>query len=313
MKLNKPKFWDKKNSLISILLFPFSLVVSASNLLKKKFTKPVEFNIPIICIGNIYIGGTGKTPASILLANEFLKLGRNPVILKKYYKDHSDEHNLIREHFKNFILSQNRIDGIRNAEKANYDCVILDDGFQDCKIKKDLNIVCFSSNQLIGNGYVLPSGPLRENLSSLIDAHIVLINGNKNDKFEQKILNINKDLEIFYSNYKPTNIDQFKNKKLLALAGIGNPDNFFQLMKKNNLDIKEKLIFPDHYQFTKKEVENIVEVSRNKNYQIIMTEKDFFRIKDYNIEGLKYLKVSLEINDKDRFIKRLNRLYDKKI
>ena len=183
----------------------------------------------------------------------------------------------------------------------------------DCKIKKDLNIVCFSSNQLIGNGYVLPSGPLRENLSSLIDAHIVLINGNKNDKFEQKILNINKDLEIFYSNYKPTNIDQFKNKKLLALAGIGNPDNFFQLMKKNNLDIKEKLIFPDHYQFTKKEVENIVEVSRNKNYQIIMTEKDFFRIKDYNIEGLKYLKVSLEINDKDRFIKRLNRLYDKKI
>ena len=313
MKLNKPKFWDKKNSLISILLFPFSLVVSASNLLKKKFTKPVEFNIPIICIGNIYIGGTGKTPASILLANEFLKLGRNPVILKKYYKDHSDEHNLIREHFKNFILSQNRIDGIRNAEKANYDCVILDDGFQDCKIKKDLNIVCFSSNQLIGNGYVLPSGPLRENLSSLIDAHIVLINGNKNDKFEQKILNINKDLEIFYSNYKPTNIDQFKNKKLLALAGIGNPDNFFQLMEKNNLDIKEKLIFPDHYQFTKKEVENIVEVSRNKNYQIIMTEKDFFRIKDYNIEGLKYLKVSLEINDKDRFIKRLNRLYDKKI
>ena len=313
MKLNKPKFWDKKNSLISILLFPFSLVVSASNLLKKKFTKPVEFNIPIICIGNIYIGGTGKTPASILLANEFLKLGRNPVILKKYYKDHSDEHNLIREHFKNFILSQNRIDGIRNAEKANYDCVILDDGFQDCKIKKDLNIVCFSSNQLIGNGYVLPSGPLRENLSSLIDAHIVLINGSKNDKFEQKILNINKDLEIFYSNYKPTNIDQFKNKKLLALAGIGNPDNFFQLMEKNNLDIKEKLIFPDHYQFTKKEVENIVEVSRNKNYQIIMTEKDFFRIKDYNIEGLKYLKVSLEINDKDRFIKRLNRLYDKKI
>jgi tetraacyldisaccharide 4'-kinase len=313
MKLNKPKFWDKKNSLISILLFPFSLVVSASNLLKKKFTKPVEFNIPIICIGNIYIGGTGKTPASILLANEFLKLGRNPVILKKYYKDHSDEHNLIREHFKNFILSQNRIDGIRNAEKANYDCVILDDGFQDCKIKKDLNIVCFSSNQLIGNGYVLPSGPLRENLSSLIDAHIVLINGSKDDKFEQKILNINKDLEIFYSNYKPTNIDQFKNKKLLALAGIGNPDNFFQLMEKNNLDIKEKLIFPDHYQFTKKEVENIVEVSRNKNYQIIMTEKDFFRIKDYNIEGLKYLKVSLEINDKDRFIKRLNRLYDKKI
>ena len=313
MKLNKPKFWDKKNSLISILLFPFSLVVSASNLLKKKFTKPVEFNIPIICIGNIYIGGTGKTPASILLANEFLKLGRNPVILKKYYKDHSDEHNLIREHFKNFILSQNRIDGIRNAEKANYDCVILDDGFQDCKIKKDLIIVCFSSNQLIGNGYALPSGPLRENLSSLIDAHIVLINGSKDDKFEQKILNINKELEIFYSNYKPTNIDQFENKKLLALAGIGNPDNFFQLMEKNNLDIKEKLIFPDHYQFTKKEVENIVEVSRNKNYQIIMTEKDFFRIKDYNIEGLKYLKVSLEINDKDRFIKRLNRLYDKKI
>ena len=85
MKLNKPKYWDVKNSFFSIFLFPVSLIVLALISLKKKITQSINFNIPIICIGNIYIGGTGKTPSSIYLARELLKLGKKPVILRKYY------------------------------------------------------------------------------------------------------------------------------------------------------------------------------------------------------------------------------------
>jgi len=312
MRLNKPKFWDTKNNFTSILLFPLSLIVLIFIYIKKKITKAIKFNIPIICVGNIYIGGTGKTPTSIFLVKELVRLGKNPVILRKFYRSHKDEHNLIKKKVSNLILSENRIDGIRKAEREKYDSVILDDGYQDYKIQKDLSILCFNQNQLVGNGLVLPSGPLRESLNSIVLAQIILINGKKNEAFEKKILNINKNLEIFYSSYKPENIDQFKNKKLLAIAGIGNPDNFFQLIEENGLNINKKLVFPDHYEFNKTEIQKIKNEARENNYQIIMTEKDYFKIKESDIDNMEYLKVSLEITDKEKFIKTIQNLYDKK-
>ena len=114
---------------------------------------------------------------------------------------------------------------LKNHKISGYDSVILDDGFQDYSIKKDLNILCFNKNQLIGNGLLLPSGPLREGLNSLERADIIIINGEKDSEFE-KILKINKNLEIYYSIYNPVNLNEFKNKELLAIAGIGNPENF---------------------------------------------------------------------------------------
>jgi len=310
MKLNKPKFWDTKPSFAAYLLYPFTLMVILIIFLKKIFTKKFQFNIKVICIGNIYIGGTGKTPVSIYIANELKALGKNPVILRKFYKEHRDEHNLIRESFKNLILNVSRVAGILEAEKMNYDTVILDDGYQDYKIKKDLNILCFNQSQLIGNGFILPSGPLRESLNSLREAKIILINGQKDVKFENKILNINNNLEIFYTSYKPLNIDQFKNKKLLAVAGIGNPKNFFQLLSKNGLIVEKTLIYPDHHEFTKTEILNIIEQADNNNNQIIMTKKDYFKIKDFKLDKIKYLKVSLEINEKAKLIRTISKLYD---
>ena len=162
----------------------------------------------------------------------------------------------------------------------------------------------------VGNGLVLPSGPLRDNLNSLKNAHAILINGERNINFENKILEINNNLEFFYSIYRPINIQEFIDKKLLALAGIGNPDNFFKLLIKNNLNIKKKLIYPDHYIFTKNEILNIVNEANAKNYQIIMTEKDYYKIKDFNFSEIKYLKVNLEINQSERLMKKILKIYD---
>ena len=212
MMFSKPKFWDDKIGIYSIILFPFTLITLIFIFLKKKFKKKIKFNIPVICVGNIYIGGTGKTPTSILLAKELSRLKKNPVIVRKYYKNHEDEHELIKSNFKNLILDNSRITGINEAIKMNYDTVILDDGFQDYKIKNKINIICFNQHQLIGNGLVLPSGPLRESLKSLDNANIILINGEEDGNFEKKILKINKNLKIFYSFYKPLNIEQFKKK-----------------------------------------------------------------------------------------------------
>tara|TARA_X000001036_G_scaffold173288_1_gene163961 strand:+ start:293 stop:1219 length:927 start_codon:yes stop_codon:yes gene_type:complete len=308
--MNKPKFWDEKINYIAIVLSPLSFIFSFLVFVKKKITKATSFKIPIICIGNIYIGGTGKTPVSIFLANELASLGKKPVIIRKFYKNHRDEYNLIRNSFKNLLIGKNRIESIRKAETSNYNIALLDDGLQDYKIKKDLNIVCFNNYQLIGNGLVLPSGPLRENLSALKNFHIVIINGKKNKQFEEKILKINDKLDIFYSYYMPQNLDQFKNKKLLAIAGIGNPENFFQLIENNKLNIEKKLIYPDHYVFSESEIKNIIKDAEINNYQIIMTEKDYFKINHFNIKKINYLKVSLELEKKEMLLNRVRSIYE---
>ena len=311
MQFNKPKFWETTN-LRSYLLFPFSLLVLLIIYLKKKIVKSVHFDVPVICVGNIYVGGTGKTPTSIYLAKELSKLGKNPVILRKYYKEHYDEYALIKEKFNNLILNKNRRVGIFEALKKGYDGIILDDGFQDYKIKKDFNIICFNQNQLLGNGFVIPAGPLREDLSAIKNAHLILINGKKDIHFEEKLFNINKNLEFFYSHYNPINISKFKGKKLLAIAGIGNPNNFFNLLIDNNLNLEKKLIFPDHYKFKEREIKEISTYADQNNYQIIMTEKDYFKIKQFNIKNLGYLKIELEIANKENLIKKIKEIYDKK-
>ena len=311
MKINKPKFWDqKKISLISIFLFPLSLVTLLVVFFKKKFLFIKYFRTPIVCVGNIYIGGTGKTPTSILLGKELLDQGLKSVIIRKYYKNHQDEYNQIRSSFKNLIINKNRYDGIKEAEKNDYDIVILDDGLQDYRIKKNLEIVCFNENQLIGNGLVIPAGPLRENLNALKNVGIVLINGNKNPHFEEKLLKINKKLEIYYSYYKPENLEIFKNQNLLVLAGIANPENFFQLLEKYNLKVEEKLVFPDHYRFSESEIQKIVQEADRKKLKIIMTEKDFFKMNNFKIRKIDYLRVSLQIYDKEKLINKIKKLYD---
>ena len=311
MKLIKPKFWEKKTSFLSIILYPLSLIFICLIQIKKRLVKVKNFNIPIICVGNIYIGGTGKTPLSIFLANEVYSNGKRPVIIRKFYKNHFDEHNFIKEYFKNLILEENRIDAILKAEKNGYDCAILDDGFQDYKINKDLNILCFNQNQLIGNGLVFPAGPLREKLVSINNAQIVVINGNKDEKFERKILKINKNLKVFYSKYLPVNAEEFKNKNLLAMAGIGNPSNFFQLIQQSGLKIQEKLIFPDHYEYSKSELIKLINYAKKNYLKILTTEKDFFRIKHYDLTEINFLKIKLEIQNKEQLISSILKIYDK--
>ena len=310
MKLFKPKFWKSNKNFFTILLIPLSLITWIYIILKKTFIQKVKFNIPVICVGNIFIGGTGKTPLSIHIARKLSENGKNPAIVRKYYRSHIDEHKMILSYYNKLILNLNRSKGIYEALEKGYDAVILDDGFQDYKIKKNLSIICFNSNQLIGNGYLFPSGPLRESLGSLRNANILIINGDRSLDFEQKILKIQKDLKIYYSNYKPLNIQEFKNKKLLVISGIGNPENFFKILKDNQMNIQKKMVYPDHYEFTKNEMLKIIEYAKKNDFQIVMTEKDYYKIKDFSLENIKYLKVKLEIEKEEEFIKNVMKAYD---
>ena len=136
MNFLKPRFWGEKNNLISLFLFPISFFLQILFIIKKKITHQNTFKIPIICIGNIYVGGTGKTPLCILISKELSSKGLKAAIIKKYYSKHVDEHDLINSNVNGLFLNKDRSDAIRTAEDKNYDLAILDDGFQDFSIKK---------------------------------------------------------------------------------------------------------------------------------------------------------------------------------
>lgn len=308
MKIFKPKFWEKNHlNLFAILLLPISIIIQILSLIKKKIIRSKNFDVPIICIGNIYLGGTGKTPLSIKIFEIISKLKKKPAIIRKFYKNYYDEINLIKKKISNLFVNSSRIKAIDQAIENKFDTIILDDGFQDYSVKKNLNILCFNEKQLIGNGHTIPSGPLRQNFNSIKDCQIIVINGKHNKDFENKIKNISNRINIFYSKYVAVNINSFKNKKLLAFAGIGNPVNFFNLLDESGLNVKKRMSFPDHYSYSKKELEKLIDIAKKNSLEIITTEKDYFRLKNFNFKEIDYLSVKLEIFNENLLIQELKK------
>ena len=301
MNFKRPKFWEEKG-LLPLFLFPFSMVYNFILKIRQLFSTEKSYSIPIICVGNIYLGGTGKTPVSIQICQKLKERKFNPVLIKKYYNKHFDEHELIKNNDINLILEKNRDRCINQAINEGYNLVVMDDGFQDLSIKKDLNIVCFNSKQLIGNGFLLPAGPLRQSMKQIKYTNIVIINGQRNEEFENKIYEQNNDAKIFYSKYNLKDIKNLNDLNLLAIVGIGEPINFFNLLRENNLNVAHEMSFPDHYNFKREDIEEITKIAVEKNYQIVTTEKDFFRLKKFNIENLISLKVSLVIENEEKLL-----------
>ncbi len=307
MKLKKPLFWSKNNNLFSFILFPFSLLIQLLFFFKNIFLKTKKISIPVICVGNIYLGGTGKTPLSIEIVRILKKFNMAPVLVKKFYTDQFDEIDLINSKNIEIIKNSSRYIALKEAEERGFKSVVLDDGFQDHSIYKDLSILCFNEKQLIGNGFTIPAGPLREPLSALRRSKIILINGKKNEDFENKIKSINNEINIFYSKYIAQNSHKFLNENILAFAGIGNPENFFDLLKENNINVEKKISFPDHYNYSKKELDKLLKISKENNLKLLTTEKDFFRIKHFNTTDIDYLTIKLEIINEELFEKELKR------
>ena len=301
MKLIKPKFWKTKN-FISLILYPLSAVTFLINFLKK-FSIKKTFEIKTICIGNIFIGGTGKTSLAIEI-NELLKNKFRTVFIKKNYKNQIDEINLLNNKGK-IISSSNREDALLAASKKKYQVAILDDGLQQKNINYNLRIVCFNSEYGLGNEFTLPAGPLRENLSVIKNYDLIFLNGEKNNKkILSKFKSINKDLKIFEGKYKPLNLKKFNlKKKYLMFCGIGNPHEFEQTLIKYKFNISKKIIFPDHHKFSNIDLKKLNYNASRDNLTLITTEKDFFRLNKAQRKNIKFLKIKLEIKNREKLKK----------
>jgi len=308
MNFFKPKFWDKnKISFFSVLLFPVSLLIKVLSLFKRFLIKTNQSSIPIICVGNIYLGGTGKTPLCIEIFLILKNLNMNPVFIRKKYDSFQDEADLQKQ-VGPVYQNKKRIEAVKEALQNKANVAILDDGFQDFSINKNLSIVCFNKKQWVGNGLTIPSGPLRESLSALKRANCVVINGEKNRDIENKIFNKNKEIKIFYTRYRAKNISEFKNKKVIAFAGVGNPENFFDLLKDNKIDIEEEIKFPDHHEYSKETLENLINKAKENNNILLTTEKDYFRIAKNYKQNISFLKIEVEIENRNQFIEQIKKI-----
>ena len=308
MNFFKPKFWDKnKISFFSVLLFPVSLLIKVLSLFKRFLIKTNQSSIPIICVGNIYLGGTGKTPLCIEIFSILKNLNMNPVFVRKKYDSFQDEADLQKQ-VGPVYQNKKRIEAVKEALQNKANVAILDDGFQDFSINKNLSIVCFNKKQWVGNGLTIPSGPLRESLSALKRANCVVINGEKNRDIENKIFSKNKEIKIFYTKYRAKNISEFKNKKVIAFAGIGNPENFFDLLKDNKIDIGEEIKFPDHHEYSEETLENLINKAKENNNILLTTEKDYFRIAENYKQNISFLKIEVEIENRNKFIDQIKKI-----
>ena len=313
MKLKKPKFWDyKKPSFLSYLLLPFSIILG---LIAKIKSKPKFSNskIKTICVGNIYIGGTGKTSLTIKIKEILDRNNIKACFIKKFYPNQTDEQKLLS---KNGTLFSNlkRINALNEAIAEGFEVAIFDDGLQDSSIKYDLEIVCFNNLNWIGNGLTLPSGPLRENINNLKSYENVFLNGNEESliAIKEQIKKINPNININSGKYTPLNINEFdENQSYLVFSGIGNHKTFIEMLKNNKLKIVSDLEYPDHYQYSKKDFDEIIINAKKYNAHIVTTEKDYLRLENFDRNEIFYVKSSLDISDEKSLTNKLIKLNEK--
>ena len=313
MKLKKPKFWDyKKPSFFAYLLLPFSIIIG---LIAKINSKPKYPNskIKTICVGNIYIGGTGKTSLTIKIKEILDKNNIKACFIKKFYLNQTDEQKLLS---KNGTLFSNlkRITALDEAISEGFEVAIFDDGLQDSSIRYDMEIVCFNNLNWIGNGLTLPSGPLRESINNLKFYENVFLNGNEESliAIKNQIKNINTNININSGKYIPLNIGEFdKDQNYLVFSGIGNHKTFVEMLKNNKLKIVSDLEYPDHYQYSKRDFDEIIINAKKFNAHIITTEKDYLRLENFNRKEILYVKSSLDISDEKSLTNKLLMLNEK--
>ena len=319
-KLGYPGFWQKKNNLIEkiiiLLLLPFTFIYYLASKFDKKLTKKNKVGIPVISVGNINTGGSGKTPFVIYLVNLLKKEKINShvvsrgylgnlhgpvkVDLKKHsYKDVGDEALLLAKETTTWV-SKNKFEGTLMATLNGADVVILDDGLQNYSIHQDLKIMIVDGGFGFGNQFLLPSGPLRETIIFGIKKSDMLIIFNKDENdIEKKIKN---KITIIHANSKIKNFSQLKNKKIVGFSGIGRSEKFHSSLKDQKLNIINFFSYPDHYSYNKKEINNLINYAKKNNAVLVSTLKDKQRINIDQRKKISFLDLKIEVKEEKNLI-----------
>lgn len=308
------KLWYKR-TLLNYLLFPLSVVWKVATYLRMK-KKGKEVSSVVVCIGNITVGGAGKTPFTIFLATELKKKGISVAILSRGYKGKIKQKFLLVDNKKHkaslvgdealllskvapLVIAKNRALGAQFLANQNYKVILMDDGLQNNSLKKDINILLFNTLNPFGNNFIIPAGPLRETLNSVKNRINVVVGvGEKNIELCNLINNINLKYINASINAKLDNIDL--TEKYLAFASIAYPEKFFNTLTKCGIKVSIYKTFSDHYLYKDADIENLINIANVNNLKLITTSKDYVKINPNFYSSIYNLEINLGINQSDK-------------
>jgi tetraacyldisaccharide 4'-kinase len=307
MRLETPSWWYRKKGRLASALAPFGRLYG--RIAEKRFAraKPYRSYLPVICIGNFTAGGGGKTPTAIAVAQLLIALGEKPAFLTRGYGGASKEPVLVAQgqgaeevgdeplllaEIAPTMVSADREAGAKALEQTEASVIVMDDGFQNPSLVKDLCLVVVDSESGIGNGLVIPAGPLRAPLEPQIaraDALVVIGDGGKAAGVA----------EIFADQGKPVlkaRMVPRQDRRWLAVlpvigfAGIARPEKFFATLRNNGARLVETRAFPDHHRYREREAGRLIARGKELNAMLVTTEKDYVRLAEDDDGALAELK-----------------------
>ena len=316
--IKTPEFWNNKG-VVSTALLPLAAIWAKATHLRDRLAKQVSADLPVICIGNLTAGGTGKTPLVSLLYDQLIEAGKSPVIMSRGYggsqkgplwvdgmlhtaADCGDEPLMLAEG-RDVIIGRDRVLAAQAiSNRGIHDIILMDDGLQHPYLAKDMTIGVFDGSAGIGNGRLLPAGPMRvafdDGVASL---DIAFINGDDEHDLTKAI---DGRVPIMTGNVvaDPTIIADLGDVPLLAFAGIGRPQRFFRTIEKVGGNIVQSLAFADHHPYTQSDLTRLQEDSIRLGASLITTQKDWIRLPSEWRERISFLPITMQTDAIDELL-----------
>jgi tetraacyldisaccharide 4'-kinase len=305
------KNWSR-TGLISTILSPLSWVYWVLAKLNWMLSFPYKSSVRVICVGNAVAGGAGKTPTAIVVAKMLIKQNKKVCFLSRGYKgvirgpvwvsdsvhkaEEVGDEPLLLAKVAPCIVAKDRVAGLKYIEKLDFEIVILDDGLQNNTVTKDSSLLVVDGDFGVGNGKLLPAGPLRERLRAAMNKvkAVMLIGEDKHN------LLANVDKPVFNAKFVVKN--KLDYKKAIAFSGIGNPEKFFNTLREQGVKLVNSYVFPDHHQFLDHELEKLCIESNKACVKLVTTSKDYARISRSRRSKIEVLEVDLVVENEDYLV-----------
>lgn len=291
MLRSPPEFWHT-GGVLPTLLAPLGWIFAAAGAVRRMTTHPWRAPMPVLCVGNLVVGGAGKTPVALALARRLAQLGERPHLLTRgyggrrsgplrvkpnqhHYRDVGDEALLLATAAPTWI-ARDRIRGARRAARLGASVLVLDDGFQNPRLVQDLKLVVVDGGYGFGNGRVMPAGPLRELVcTGLRRADVVVVLGEDRAGIARRLGR----KPILRGRLVPrADAPSLTGERVVAFAGIGRPQKFFEFLTSLGAQVVSRHSFPDHHPFTERELARLAGEAERANARLVTTEKDLIRV-----------------------------------
>ena len=319
--MHEPAFWYRPSSLLSRLLMPLGAVYGAVAS-RRLARQGIDAGIPALCVGNYHAGGAGKTPAVLALVNLLRDAGEAPIVLSRGYggslrgpvkvdperhaaSDVGDEPLMMAQTVA-VVIARDRVEGVALARSQGASLILMDDGFQNPAIAKDASLIVIDGDRGIGNGCVFPAGPLRAPLPPQLartDALVIVGDGMAADAVAASIATQGGLVLRAHLVPNESSIAALRGKRVLAFAGIGDPQRFFRTLRNGGVEVVAEKAFADHHPFSDSEIEALVAQAKRDGLTLVTTEKDMARLSRKPVPDIVPFAVTLRFDDEAKLLR----------